>query len=237
MVAPLAAAASAAAPAAAAITINHTAANFSNAVGGTSNIFQDNDALPGNETFITGDSPFGVPNVLKFNSAASTPITLNTQFDLGTFSFENGLTQQFSHATAVSLSLTSSITTGSGTFSPSPFLFQLALDITDNILPCAHPSDTPCSDAVTFTILNGTGTFMDGGTAYTLFIDGFRDSAGNILPSFISQENTTTTATVIGRFAAANAVPEPATWAMMIAGFALVGGVMRRQVLAIGQVA
>jgi hypothetical protein len=32
-----------------------------------------------------------------------------------------------------------------------------------------------------------------------------------------------------GAFAYAGAVPEPASWAMLIAGFGLVGAVMRRQ--------
>jgi hypothetical protein len=63
--------------------------------------------------------------------------------------------------------------------------------------------------------VTGTGTFY-----------GFAYSTDNILNS-IGFENVADTA--ITATTAAGAVPEPASWALMIAGFGLVGGAMRRR--------
>jgi hypothetical protein len=223
----MAAALLAAAPAVA-VTVGQTSANFGNAVGGTDNGYSNTDGLAGNETFRWGQivTPGTPQNSFNFASATPGNVTLGSQFTLGTFSYAN----QPSYGDAVQtvdLSLTALV---DGVASPN-FLFRFALDQTPNDPPCVYQSATPCADAVTVTALSNTGTFTANGTDYTLFIDGFRDVSGNFSTFFVGDENTITTASVVGRFAPINgsAVPEPASWAMMVGGFGLLGSAMRRR--------
>lgn len=66
----------------------------------------------------------------------------------------------------------------------------------------------------------------DGGTAYA-----FADPYFSIDPTFLAQHPGLTLqfSQFIGNDPAPSGVPEPATWASMIAGFALLGGAMRRR--------
>lgn len=229
----VAAAAVASSMPAAAVTVTTIAANFSTPVGGTDPIYANNDGIAGNEVFQWGQPATSAgKNALTFASTA-VPLSVLTdsQFSLGTLSYTNQATYGTA-LTSLQLSLTATI---SGSATPLVFLFGLGIDETPNIgtvATCPYPSVTPCSDRVTVSTLNGSGTFVSGGTTYTLFIDGFQDGNGAFSTNFYGQETTTTTATVIGRFAAApvatSGVPEPASWAMLIAGFGLIGGAMRR---------
>jgi hypothetical protein len=213
---------------AAAVTVSATSADFFNVVGGSSLVYRDQDGLTGNEIIGFGDPVTGSmqQNVFTFASSGAGDVALDTQFTLGTFRFDNAPVYG-DPLTTVDLSL-SVIVDG---FASPNFLFRLALDQTPNIGPCAYPSATPCADAVSVSILAGSGTFMANGTEYTLFIDGFRNAAGAFSSSFIGDENTATTANIVGRFApaVAGAVPEPASWAMMVGGFGLLGAAMRRR--------
>lgn len=71
---------------------------------------------------------------------------------------------------------------------------------------------------------------IDGGTAYA-----FADPYFSIDPTFLAQHPGLTLqfSQFIGNDPAPSGVPEPAIWATMIAGFALVGGTMRRRRLEI----
>jgi hypothetical protein len=211
-----------------AVTVGASSANFFNVVGGSSVVYRDQDGLTGNEILGFGDP---VPsstqqNVFTFVSGGAGDVTLDTQFTLGTFRFDNAPVYG-EPLTTVDLSL-STIVDG---FASPNFLFRLALDQTPNDNPCAYPSTVPCSDALSVSILAGSGTFTANGTEYTLFIDGFRNEAGTFSSLFIGDEDTATTASIVGRFApaVAGAVPEPASWAMMVGGFGLLGAAMRRR--------
>ena len=58
------------------------------------------------------------------------------------------------------------------------------------------------------------------------------DSAGNVLPDSVSGIGTSGfTYDGTGAHALAGAVPEPASWALMIGGLGLVGGALRRRTL------
>ena len=72
-------------------------------------------------------------------------------------------------------------------------------------------------------------TFCFGQTGYVTGLDlAAYDAMGWNLSVNALTYGTTSTATIYNQFAAS--VPEPATWAMMIGGFGLVGGAMRRRV-------
>jgi PEP-CTERM motif len=216
-------------PAQAVVTLNNSAAHFNSAVGGANVNFSNLDTLPGNEIVRWGDpvTP-GLQSGLAFATAAPQVITANVQFTLGNLAFSNFPVFGGTAISQVDLDITSSLDVDGTPLSAGPFLFTIGVDETPNVLPCTYPSTTPCSDRILISAGPQSSTFNLGGETLTLFIDGFLDSGGNAQTSFIAQESMTTTATLVGRFAVAdNAVPEPATWAMMIGGFGLVGGSMR----------
>jgi hypothetical protein len=223
-----AAASIAAAGPAAAVEVGQSSVNFSNAVGGTDNVYTDADGITGNDVFRWGDlhTGAGLQNGFSFTSGMPGGVGLGSQFTLGTFRYENNPTYGTALKT-LDLSLSAMV---DGVQSPD-FLFRLTLDQTENAFPCKYASSVPCSDALSVSILSGTGTFMANGQEYTLFIDGFRNVAGNFSSLFIGDEDTITTASIVGRFAPAvtPSVPEPASWAMMVGGFGLLGSAMRRR--------
>lgn len=210
-----------------AVTITTIAADFSTPVGGSVIEYQNADGIAGNEIFRWGDPATSAgPNSFLFASAA-TPLTVatDTQFSLGGFTYTNQQTRGTA-LTSLRLALTSSI---AGSATPVTFLFNLGVTETPNsgsVAACPFPSAVACSDRVTVSTLTGTGAFAVGGTLYTLYIDGFRNAGGAFSTEFYGEEGVATRAEVIGRFA--EALPEPGSWAMLIAGFGLVGGVMRR---------
>lgn len=210
-----------------AVTITTIAADFSTPVGGSAIAYQNADGIAGNEILRWGEPATSAgPNSFLFASTA-TPLTVATdaQFSLGSFTYTNQQTYG-TPLTSLRLALTSSI---SGSASPVTFLFNLGVTETPNagnLASCPFPSMTPCSDRVTVATLSGSGVFEVGGTFYTLYIDGFRNGGGAFSTEFYGEEGVATRAEVIGRFA--EALPEPASWAMLVAGFGLAGGVMRR---------
>lgn len=213
-----------------AVNVGQTSANFSGAVGGADNQYGNTDGLAGNDHFSWGDlsvpAPYNIQNAFDFLSATPGNVALGAEFTLGTFSYKN--TQTYGDALqTVDLSLSALV---GGVQSPD-FLFRLTLDQTPNGPPCKYASVTPCADAVSVAVLSGTGTFLANGREYTLFIDGFRNEAGDFSSLFVGDENTITTASIIARFAPADgtSVPEPASWAMMVGGFGLLGSAMRRR--------
>lgn len=69
----------------------------------------------------------------------------------------------------------------------------------------------------------------DGNTAFGSFLQEFTvTTAGNYNIVFTQSAGTQNVGNLIDNVSL-NVVPEPATWAMMIAGFGLVGGAMRRR--------
>jgi hypothetical protein len=72
-------------------------------------------------------------------------------------------------------------------------------------------------------------TFCYGQTGYVTGLDlAAYDAMGWNLSTDALTYSTTSTATIYNQFAVP-AVPEPATWAMMVLGFAMIGGTMRRR--------
>jgi hypothetical protein len=225
-----------------------TAANaqlvFSNAAGnfnsstGTNGIesFANLDALAGNEVFRYGNEAVAGlgPNFLSFGSAAG-PITVSqgSQFALGTLSYHNSSTTGQDEIVTVNLGITPSITfNGSAVSAMSSYKFTI--DNTPNATPCTFLGGDPCADQVLITAVSGgLQTFDIGGQTLRLFVDGFLDSNGHLQNTFIGSENSTTTATLVGRFDLTTnttpGAPEPASWALMLVGFGGLGAMLRRR--------
>jgi hypothetical protein len=232
----------------AAVLFTTTAANaqlvFANAAGnfssstGTNGIesFADLDALAGNEVFRYGnEASAGLgPNILSFGSAAG-PVTLTqgAEFTLGTLSYHNSSTTGQNEIVTVDLGITPSLTfNGSSVSAMSSYRFTI--DNTPNAPPCPFPGGDFCADQVMITALSGGVTTFDiGGQTLRLFVDGFLDSSGHLQSTFIGSENTTTTATLVGRFDLTTnttpGAPEPASWALMLVGFGGLGAMLRRR--------
>ena len=74
-------------------------------------------------------------------------------------------------------------------------------------------------------------TFCFGQTGFVTGLDlAAYDAMGYNLSTNALAYGTVSTAAIYRQFAAATAVPEPAAWFMMIGGFALAGGLMRRRI-------
>jgi hypothetical protein len=88
-----------------------------------------------------------------------------------------------------------------------------------------------CADRVQ-TVFNSQSEFFTiDGNDYALDVVGFLvGNPGVATTSFLTQEEAVNTAFLRGKLVLySQAVPEPTTWAMLIAGFGLVGGMARRQ--------
>jgi hypothetical protein len=85
--------------------------------------------------------------------------------------------------------------------------------------------DAPSGNGVTFDTLAGTGTLAPGGTQK---FDFTASLAAGEKAFFSVGNNGGYSYDTTGLSLSAIAVPEPATWLMMISGFGLIGGVMRR---------
>lgn len=109
-------------------------------------------------------------------------------------------------------------------------------ETTNNLVPCPYGGANGqgvningCADRVN-TNFNGTSDFFNiAGVNYTLDIRGF---LVNNAPTtqFLTTEGVVNDAQIIAQVRTlAGAVPEPASWAMMITGFGLVGAAVRRR--------
>ncbi|OJY70007.1 MAG: hypothetical protein BGP16_09895 [Sphingobium sp. 66-54] len=93
-----------------------------------------------------------------------------------------------------------------------------------------------CADNVRVNFLQDSGSFTLDGFEYALDVEGFLLPNGSEATTFWTKEKATNTAELQGRVvlrSLAGAVPEPATWAMMIGGFAIAGASLRRRKTAV----
>lgn len=108
--------------------------------------------------------------------------------------------------------------------------------------PCANGdphgsgiNNNGCADNVSVNFLQESGFFTINDIEYALDVRGFL-VGDDPATSFWTRENATNIAELRGQVvlrSVAGAVPEPATWAMMIGGLGLVGASMRRRKVAV----
>ena len=125
-------------------------------------------------------------------------------------------------------------TSADGTFTQNPNTYTLTFDLTGFDLSTASISGLFAMDDEGSVSLNGGAAITDGGSYHSL-------SSFNFNSGFVAGVNTLTF-TVIdtggapsgllvsdlhGTADLAGAVPEPASWAMMLGGFGMMGGAMR----------
>jgi hypothetical protein len=212
-----------------AITITATAADWSNAVGGSNLLYnQANGAFTDVRWGIsTGSGQSG----LGFDPAnpPSGDYAPDTSFLLGTLRHYNNPIAAGSAASSVDLALATMI---SGAVPvEQDFAFRFLIDETPNQTPCAYPSTTPCADRITFQNLDLSSSFLLGGVNYTLELLGFQSSpAGPLSTDFISQEGGTNTIGLYARFTQSPVrVPEPGTLALLALGLLIAGFATRRK--------
>lgn len=88
-----------------------------------------------------------------------------------------------------------------------------------------------CADRVLVNFAASSGSFAVGDTLYALAVRGFLIN-DNPATQFWTAERLSNEAFIRGQVVTrslAGAIPEPATWAMLIAGFGMVGAVARRR--------
>lgn len=226
------------APLSAATTISSEAANFVDPVGGNNAYYHylNTDGLPGNEEFRWGQPASGNTNDvsaesgLRFAGAPTQAITQGVQFTLGTLTYYNN--PVFDAVSAIDLLISATLSVDGVPLVAGPFTFAIDVDETaneSNPLACPYQSTIGCSDKISIATGAASQVFMLGDQTLTLYVDGFLDQSLVPRSSFIAQEQESTTATLVGHFDVASAVPEPASWAMMVLGFGFLGGALRRR--------
>lgn len=209
---------------ASAIIITDTTPTWNNPVGGNAVVL---NKANGNFTDVRWGN--GSPQSgLGFDPATSPSIDepVGPAFLVGTLRHYNNPIAGGA-ATSVDLSLKTTIQSANPAI--ETFSYRFLVDETPNVAPCAYPSTTPCADKISFTNLNTSAAFNFGGTNYTLALSGFSLNGGTTISTdFISQEGTTNSIGLYGRFQAATPVPEPATLALL-GGVMLAAGMIRRR--------
>ncbi|MGV3656006.1 MAG: THxN family PEP-CTERM protein [Noviherbaspirillum sp.] len=200
---------------AAMVQITQTTLNWSNVVGGI-NITYNNP----NDSYT--DVRWGMPNLpsgpqsgLGFDpvSPPAQSYATDSIFLLGNLRHYNNPTLGPS-ALSVDLSLLTSVS--DATPMQQEFSFRFFIDETPNQIPCAYPSDVPCSDKITFQNLDLSSSFLVDGMAYTIELLGFSGDGGQTLEtSFISQEKKSNTIGLYARITEATPIPEPGSLALI----------------------
>jgi outer membrane lipoprotein-sorting protein len=192
---------------------------------------------------------WGVPATWSGQSAfefdyANNPTTTvssgqTSSFLLGTFTHYNrSIYEQYGSVNGATLTLKGNVKLDGVSLGEKTFSYRIGIDETDNNAnPCEYGGrnyGNGCADKVTFTSIDSSDSFTVGSINYTYALTGFQ-VGGSTVSSFLSSEGSTSAAKLYGSIKATPvtvvtpAVPEPATWAMMLAGFGLTGAAMRRR--------
>jgi hypothetical protein len=172
-------------------------------------------------TWGTADTGYKV-NELSFQSSTPFSALLGEQFKVGSISYYNGTILNGTQLTGLTLNLGLNFANPAiGLLSKS---FALGLYSTPNI-----GSEDANADYVYLPSLQSINNFIVDGQAYQFELRGFDNVRGDgylnsSASEFHVREGQRATADVFGVL---SAVPEPATWAMMLIGFALIGVAMR----------
>lgn len=168
----------------------------------------------------------GDQSAFRFVTAGEIATDVATAFTLGDFTHSNNTI--YFGLTEVGLRLVADVVVDGASIGSRAFTYAFSIDETPNIPPCRYGGiGDQCSDLVSIGAGPATQTFDVAGRAYTLAFSAF-DVGGNETRSFVSAEGGSNTAQLRALVSVAG-VPEPATWGLMIVGFGMVGGAMRRR--------
>jgi hypothetical protein len=159
--------------------------------------------------------------------------------NIGRFTHFNFPINAGTSITGVKLQFTTDVLVNGNPFGPVNFIYAFDHNETPNAdNPCADggPNNVGvningCADSVAVNFNQLSGAFVIDDIEYALDVRGFL-IGGNPADLFWTTENATNTAFIRGQVVTrdlAGAVPEPGTWAMLIAGFGLVGAAARRR--------
>lgn len=160
--------------------------------------------------------------------------------NIGTFRHVNNPVGSGTSISSIKLKFTTDVLVDSNPFGTITFHYSFTHDETPNAdNPCAYDGANNqganingCADLVSVNFLSQSDVFNIGGYDYALDVVGFL-VGGNPATNFLTVEESTNTALLRGKLVlysdVGGGVPEPATWAMFIAGFGLVGAAARRR--------
>lgn len=142
--------------------------------------------------------------------------------------------------TSIKLKFTTDVLVDNNLFGNVTFIYSFSHDeTTNNLNPCPYGGANNqginingCADSVTVNFNSQSDFFIIDGYEYALDVVGFL-VGGNPVTNFLTVENQTNEAYLRGRLVlyseVGDAVPEPATWGLMIAGFGMIGAAARRR--------
>lgn len=188
----------------------------------------------------TGDGRSGYDfEALAIPSLTVSPPGGSAVASIATFRHVNNPISAGTSITSIKLKFTTDVTVDSNYFGNVTFIYSFSHDETPNAdNPCAYGGANNqgvningCADRVTVNFNSQSDYFDIGGEHYALDVVGFL-VGGNPATNFLTVEDQSNRAELRGKlvlYTDATAVPEPASWAMMIAGFGLVGAAARRR--------
>ncbi len=189
------------------------ASSVTTGVGTSQFTFGEPAGTPANHLYFTGND---------FTSPLETP------FKVGSLSYFNGAT--YNNPSSVDFTLSLAFT--------APALPTVSSTFTLNLVSTTNDGDADAqADYVYFPSSFSTTSFVLDGTTYNVKLLGFGNVVGDgFLDSDSTQlhvrENSTASADIFAVVTSEtpnSGVPEPASWAMMLGGFGMIGGALRNR--------
>jgi hypothetical protein len=188
-----------------------------------------NFTLDGSSSGLKGDAPYGQVTVDDAGGKLAFTVTLDDGLkfrqapDHNHYSFSFNLDGLPATISDIADNGTGTFTAVNGSVNQSPFgTFQLAVDCTSN---CSKGYSMWSADTLTFTVSAATALTVDDltksskGDYFAADVTDWRGDTGNIGAKAVSITRTSTP----------GAVPEPATWAIMLMGFGGLGAMLRQR--------
>lgn len=212
-------------------------------VGGTNVNYDGQGTESATVTWGTGDNQSGyrfdavaIPQLVVSPSTNTSAVT-----NIGKFTHFNFPIGAGTSISAVKLKFTTDVLVNDMLFGNVEFIYAFNHWETTNRPsrgPCANGganntgvNASGCADRVAVNFNQASGAFSIGDVDYALDVFGFLDG-GEPVDFFWTRENKSNEAFIRGQVVLrenAGAVPEPASWAMMIGGFGLIGATARRR--------
>jgi hypothetical protein len=228
--------------AASAATVNFTniRATWFDVVGGSSVNFTGNGT--GSAQVRWGDSTGSGQSGYDFDAVAIPSLTVNPPAgsavtSIGIFRHVNEPISAGTSITGLKLKFETDVDVDGDPLGAVTFFYTFDHEETPNGAdPCAYGGANGqgvningCADRVQVNFNSQSDFFSIGGYDYALDVVGFL-VGGFPATSFLTTEQLTNEAFLRGRLVLySQAIPEPGTWAMLIAGFGMVGSAMRRR--------